>query len=1343
MFVRVRGLKFIYNVNAFFLQEENDMAYISGTNGNDDLYSGRNADHLDGGAGDDTLVGNGGDDTLEGGKGSDSLIGGEGSDTFVYANGDGNDIIADYEEDDLIKITSGTISKISTSSNGDVVFKIGSGKITVQNAGDKIITYEDPDSVKHFYPVNVNAAGTSATLLAEYGKDEFDAVEFDDSETLKNIDASAVEHDLSITGNKNANKIIGTAGNDTISGGKGNDSLTGGDGADTFVWNKGDGNDKILDYADEDKISISGDTVKDITKSGDNVILKLASGKNISVIGGKDKFISYSDEDGEHTYPENPIVLNAKKTAVTLLADYSADTFNVTSYDAFGTTARTIDASAVDKDLTIIGNAQKNVIYGADGDNIIDGGKGADKLYGGSGNNTLIGGKGNDTLIGGEGSNVFVYASGGGNDVITNYKSGDVIQVSGTVSSAGFNADAPNDYVFNVGTGKITVEDARNKYIKVIDDTGSYWYPESPEAQLVYSSGKVEIKKGYKSDSFDVADFEAGFAGKVYTIDASAVQYSLAITGNKEKNEIIGTEEDDYINGGAGADKIYGGDGDDTIEGGTGNDQLTGGEGADVFVWSKGDGNDKILDYASEDKISISGDTVSSIKASGDNVILRLASGKNISVMGGKNNVISYSDEDGEHVYPEDPVIYNKKGTAATLLAGYTEDSYDFSANSTLVSLDASAVEHSLAITANKKANVITGTEEDDYIAGKAGADKLYGGDGNDTLEGGTGNDQLTGGEGADTFIWSKGDGNDKILDYANEDNISISGATVSSIGTSGENVILTIGSNKITVVGGADKVINYTDEDGVHGYPKAPIDVNKNKTAVTLLADYSADTFDVTTNAGFGTTARTIDGSAVDQDISITGNAKNNSIIGGEGNNTLDGGKGNDTLTGGAGSNVFVYANGGGNDVITNYKSGDVIQVSGTVSSAGFNDDAPNDYVFNVGKGKITVKNARNKFIYVTDNTGSYWYPESPEPYVVYSSGKVEIKKGYIGDSFNVADFEDGFAGKVYTIDASAVQHSLSITGNKQANVITGTGQKDYIDGGAGADTIIGGKGNDSLFGGDGEDVFVWNKGDGNDKILDYEDEDIISISGTSVKNVATAKNGQDIVFTLNTNSKITVVGGADKVISYTDDEGEHVYPNVGDVRYNEDHTSATLTEGYNNTSFSSTDYSEYTNTLATIDASAVTHSLEIYGSTLANQITGTEQDDYIDGGAGNDTLYGNDGNDTLVGGVGNDVLYGGVGNDSLWGGKGTDTLYGGDDEDIFVYAAGDGKDIIANFETVDKIMLIDGADSSYRRSKAGVSDVTFSFSDGGSIVVQGGANKYIELVDSSGRYIDHHSPN
>ena len=360
--------------------------------------------YIDGGAGNDTIAGNDGNDTIIGGKGNDSLAGGNGSDIFVYANGDGNDIITDYEEDDIIRITSGTVSRISTASNGDVIFTIGSGKITLKNAGNKIITYEDSNSEKHFYPINLNSTGTSATLLAEYGKDEFNAVTFDDSEALKTIDASAVQHDMTITGNKQKNVITGTSekdsidggagadkiyggdGNDTIVGGTGNDSLSGGDGADVFIWNRGDGNDKILDYEDEDKIVINGDTVKDITKSGEHFIIKLTSGKNISVIGGADNHITYVDDNNPNgvTYPPLHYIVNPEKTSVSLLADYSADTFNVTSYDDFGTTARTIDASAVDKDLTIIGNAQKNVIYGADGDNIIDGGKGADKLYGGS-----------------------------------------------------------------------------------------------------------------------------------------------------------------------------------------------------------------------------------------------------------------------------------------------------------------------------------------------------------------------------------------------------------------------------------------------------------------------------------------------------------------------------------------------------------------------------------------------------------------------------------------------------------------------------------------------------------------------------------------------------------------------------------------------------------------------------------------------------------------------------------------------------------------------------------------------------------------------------------------------
>lgn len=115
-----------------------------------------------------------------------------------------------YDEDDTIKITSGTVSKISTTSAGSVVFKVGSGKITVKNAADKIVTYIDADGMKNFYPIDFNAKGTAATLLSAYGKDEFD---FEDFDGLKNLDASKVTRAPEIEGNALANKILGGRGN--------------------------------------------------------------------------------------------------------------------------------------------------------------------------------------------------------------------------------------------------------------------------------------------------------------------------------------------------------------------------------------------------------------------------------------------------------------------------------------------------------------------------------------------------------------------------------------------------------------------------------------------------------------------------------------------------------------------------------------------------------------------------------------------------------------------------------------------------------------------------------------------------------------------------------------------------------------------------------------------------------------------------------------------------------------------------------------------------------------------------------------------------------------------------
>lgn len=90
-----------------------------------------------------------------------------------------------------------------------------------------------------------------------------------------------------------------------------------------------------------------------------------------------------------------------------------------------------------------------------------------------------------------------------------------------------------------------------------------------------------------------------------------------------------------------------------------------------------------------------------------------------------------------------------------------------------------------------------------------------------------------------------------------------------------------------------------------------------------------------------------------------------------------------------------------------------------------------------------------------------------------------------------------------------------------------------------------------------------------------------------------------------------------------------------------------------------------------------------------------GVEGDDFIDGGAGNDTISGDGGNDTLMGGADNDSIDGGTGNDTIDGGTGNDTVTGGDGNDVFVYDAGDGDDVITDFNTGNSGALNDGDQS------------------------------------------------
>ncbi|WP_456400303.1 calcium-binding protein [Persephonella sp.] len=256
---------------------ENYIFFVKGSNQGDSIYGGSNRELLQAYEGDDYLNGDLGNDVLIGGKGNDYLEGGEGSDIYIFNIGDGQDTIWDQN-------WSGT----------DVnVIKFGKGiskdniKFIIEN-GDLIIKLENTtDSIR-----------ISGWFMGDEYK--ISEIQFADgtvltTEDIKQIGFHGTNGDDSLQGSYDNDTIYGDAGNDYINGGlgddvliggKGNDYLEGGEGNDTYVFNLGDGNDRIYDY---DRSDTDTNTIRMGTGITRNSVALFSDGYSL--------FIKYSDTD--------------------------------------------------------------------------------------------------------------------------------------------------------------------------------------------------------------------------------------------------------------------------------------------------------------------------------------------------------------------------------------------------------------------------------------------------------------------------------------------------------------------------------------------------------------------------------------------------------------------------------------------------------------------------------------------------------------------------------------------------------------------------------------------------------------------------------------------------------------------------------------------------------------------------------------------------------------------------------------------------------------------------------------------------------------------------------------
>jgi Ca2+-binding RTX toxin-like protein len=108
-------------------------------------------------------------------------------------------------------------------------------------------------------------------------------------------------------------------------------------------------------------------------------------------------------------------------------------------------------------------------------------------------------------------------------------------------------------------------------------------------------------------------------------------------------------------------------------------------------------------------------------------------------------------------------------------------------------------------------ADSLTGGAGDDILDGGDGNDVLNGNGGSDTITGGAGNDIINGGAGFDTLVFAPGFGNDTVVSFDHNpagggqdliDLTAYNGMSGVVIADAGANVLVTIGSDTITLLG-------------------------------------------------------------------------------------------------------------------------------------------------------------------------------------------------------------------------------------------------------------------------------------------------------------------------------------------------------------------------------------------------------------------------------------------------------------------------------------------------------------------------------------------------------------
>ncbi|WP_308410655.1 calcium-binding protein, partial [Janthinobacterium sp. AD80] len=360
-----------------------------------------------------------------------------------------------------------------------------------------------------------------------------------------------------------------------------------------------------------------------------------------------------------------------------------------------------------------------------------------------------------------------------------------------------------------------------------------------------------------------------------------------------------------------------------------------------------------------------------------------------------------------------------------------------------------------------------------------------------------------------------------------------------------------------------------------------------------------------------------------------LTGNELKNALVGGIGNDILRGGKGDDMLAGTVGDDTYIFARGDGADSILEVPEGGAHNVVAFLAGVG----ADQLWFRQVGTAlEVSTIGTTDKI------TISGWYGAGIAPRIQefrMADGRVLLGADVQNLVQAMAGLTPPPAGQLTLPAATAAALAPALAQNWRTEgpnqpvngVFTGTANPDIIKGTAGADVMAGLAGDDTYYVNHSGDVVVEQAGGGRDTVY-------ATVDYTLAANVEEVHVGA---------AGLTVTGNGNDNVFHVDMAGGNVLRGGG--------TNSTAT---------------YAGSKAGATASIVSSSAAPAarpGSDVLVNFSGLE------GSAYDDVLTGNELANTLAGGLGNDTLQ---------GGQGADVLAGGIGDDTFVFARGDGADII-----------------------------------------------------------------